>query len=245
MRTSFILTCTAAAAVLSVAFPVRADIILDGGGLNSLDARVRDGRFGSAFVDSNDVPSGIPDTINRLTVHQFSRNTNDTVLNNNGFSFDFLQQVARSGVSFTSFARNMASIRFAPTVDTDYELSGSFTGDGPLFMSMNVTLTEVGAGSFFSTLQTTNTSSGDTFILGQGGGNNTNTESGNLTGTLAAGTTYELFLNTNITSNSNDRAFSNGVINLDFTPSPIPAPGAALLALIGVPFVGWARRRLR
>ena len=162
------------------------------------------------------------------------------------FNWDFDQErVGAAGSSATSGAFLFDGLRFTVTgQDMLYDLSGAYAMMGGGTISGAVSLRDTTTGFVFGWSQQSNSTLNESFVVGQGGGDATDFVDGSQSGTLVAGHTYELtyvFVINNSTLIADSGATADG--NLQMNITPIPAPGAALLAALGLPMVGWAKRR--
>lgn len=137
------------------------------------------------------------------------------------------------------------------SVDTDsfYSLSGSFSvnaGDlGTYRVGQEAFLTDVASGvNLYYERDNGYYTGSRTFNLGVREIDPRSKFEGALTGVLKAGALYSLHLRNYILDTAG--LTGNGSVTLEITPqtTPVPAPGAAFLALIGLPIVGWVKRWL-
>ena len=95
----------------------------------------------------------------------------------------------------------------------------------------------------FDNRQLSLTTLDESFVVGEQGGDTSNTLVGSMSGFLLAGHTYLVaynFDNINQLQGSSADGFFGFEVEVGV---PIPAPGAALLAIIGLPLIGWVKRR--
>jgi hypothetical protein len=224
----------------ALALPARADISLES---SSLFVRAWDGQLGSLgnsvnpaslpyFNDAHDVSDG---QAYSQADYDFSA-SGDT----GAFRFDFDQ--ARTDVS-TSFAQGFGEITITTTNDVLYSLDGFYSLTGSRFFSMAVELTDItGGNTVFSNAQQSNATLNESFTLGEQGGDLTNVLSGDISGTLMAGHEYRLEY-VYLFQGFQMGPGATAVGDLNFNITPVPAPGAAVLAMLGLPIINWLKRR--
>jgi hypothetical protein len=224
----------------AMALPARADITLDS---SSLHVQASDGQ--GSLVNFGTNPASLPyfnDAHDALDGQAFSRSDYDFSASGDTGAFHFDFDHARTDVS-TSFAEGFGQIEITSTNDVLYSLDGFYSLTGSQRLIMSVTLLDVTNGiTVFSSLQESWATSNESFTLGGQGGDFTNDLIGDLSGTLLAGHEYRLgyrYLLQRIGTGPGATA----VGDLNFNITPIPAPGAAVLAMVGLPIISWLKRR--
>lgn len=153
-----------------------------------------------------------------------------------------------------SFAQSTGTINFSldNTVNMNYSLMGEYDLiDGAGLIHLEVSLVDLTSGAtVFSNLQESdliNPPQTLSFFLGQQGGDS-NSLTGSLEGSLAAGDSYQLFYNYFISSPSNGQGYSgsaSGFLNLGLTRGTVvPAPASSLMGGLGLITLGLMRRRV-
>jgi hypothetical protein len=142
-------------------------------------------------TNATDNPSSVPYNKTTTANDQFAGVSSVQLnLTDNSFLTSFSATVA-DPFSYTS---GNVQLVFTPTADLSYNLSGSHTETGASsFHSFSVDLTDLTTKTqLFDNLQDSYTVYGETLALGNQGGNEENTLSGSLTGTLLANHQYGL-----------------------------------------------------
>jgi len=142
---------------------------------------------------------------------------------------------------YGSFAQSYGHIFFSPDTDVNYVLSGAYASNATDANTTTFMTAQIFDYNTFSSLfindQYSVTTSGESFMLGQTGGDSSNQLVGSLTGTLIAGHQYDLYFMDYINSTpyaATTAAQATGYLNLTFVPEPTST------ALLGVSFAGLA-----
>ena len=158
------------------------------------------------------------------------------------FKFDF--DHVRAGAGNTA-AQSVGQVRFSVTNEVLYSFDGIYTlaGERRIVQKVHLQDETLGFATVFLNRQESRTTTNESFTLGLLEGDNSNFLAGSISGTLTAGHTYRLDYNYLIhrVPASGGGATSLGNFNMNITP--IPAPGAALLAMMGFGIVGWVKKR--
>ncbi|MEZ0265826.1 MAG: hypothetical protein ACAI43_13935 [Phycisphaerae bacterium] len=225
--------------------PVAGAAITLVGSTNNVSATVSSGGVGSMSLPPSDTQplTGVPGTAT-ANAALFGNSASITgTLSHSAFVFNFTHGTANA------FSSTSAHVQFKSDVDVTYTLSGSFTASGePFFQTFAGTLAQVAPpATLFNNSQSGFTTNGGptTFTLGQQTGNIANALSGSLTGTLAAGVTYDLTFSATLESEVDPSG--TGGVTLAFAPIPtngniIPLPPAVWAGLVAGAGV-LARRR--
>lgn len=191
---------------------------------------------------SDSVTDGFPAATN-LTTYDFS---------NSGFTITV--DHTRAGFGGHTQSRHQLPVQFTVDQDTPYALSGFYNLAGLERLTFKGVLTDVTtAQALFRNQQESYSTANENFTLGETNGDTPYGElsqflSGDLTGTLTGGHTYELEYNFLVSHwvGSGQTADANGQIVLQIGAAiPEPSTLAALGGLIGMGLVGgwWRRRR--
>jgi hypothetical protein len=159
-------------------------------------------------------------------------------LSNASFNLTFSHD---RGAAYASFAQSYGHIFFSPATDVNYVLSGAYSSNATDTGTSTFMTAEIydysTSDSVFINGQYSVTTSGESFVLGQTGGDSSNQLAGSLTGSLIAGHQYDLYFMDYINSTPNaatTAAQATGYLNLTFVPEPTTA------ALLGLGFTGLA-----
>jgi hypothetical protein len=224
-----------------LALPARADISLLS---SSLRVGAYDGQGGSAFSAVN--PASLPYFNNAHDIFDgqaFAKSDYDfTASGDTGaFRLDFDHARTDQGASY---GRSFGDFRIMSTNNVNYSFDGDYTLTGTQRIYMQVRLhDETLDQTAFHNVQESRNTPNESFTLGEQGGDTNNALIGNISGTLTTGHVYrvEYFYLVERFPAAGPGATALGDLNLNI--SPIPAPGAALLAMLGVPMIGWFKRR--
>jgi len=154
--------------------------------------------------------------------------------------------------SFQSHGQSyLNGLYFTADQNASYSLSGAYAMSGDQEIYYYVTLDDItSTQNLFTNEQRSYSTIDESFLLGETGGDSTNSLSGSLTGDLITGHDYSLFFNSYIHAvpASNSIATAAGFVDLTITGevvvNPVPIPAAIWLfgtALIGL--VGFGKRR--
>lgn len=238
------------AAAASVALPARkamAGIAVDP--TSSVTAEAGDFELGG--TRSTDAVAYFPYS---NTTSAFDPNAASMVLlnaDNTGFGTTFSAIITGA----YSMADGKVDILFTPSSDLAYSLSGNNTATGDaLYHGFSASLDDISTKtSLFNNDQESNFVTNETLTLGNQAGNETNALSGNLSGTLTAGDTYELQTYAEVDGQQpffslDDAPFSvaalsmlsgSGSVTMSLgSPSAVPAPPAAWMGLVTLAAIG-------
>ncbi len=159
-------------------------------------------------------------------------------LSNAGFNITFSHDRA---APYASFVQSYGHIFFSPATNVNYVLSGAYSSNATDTGTSTLMTAQIydysTSDNVFMNDQYSSTTSGESFVLGQTGGDNSNQLVGSLTGSLIAGHHYDLYFMDYINSTpyaGTTAAQATGYLNLTFVPEPSTA------ALLGVSFTGLA-----
>jgi hypothetical protein len=188
-------------------------------------------------------------------------------LSNSAFQFDFTQYLANGfgGICEDPFSCPLqqagpsatyavVDLAFRPNENVGYALSGFFDGsffEMPAGMQLAVTLCDNTGPSgnvicgynpyLFDTNQASNSTPYESFTLGAHGGDDIDTLTGSLTGTLIANHTYSIHIFASFGDQYAMNSFPSAMGNV--TLAFVPEPGTALLVMTGVLGLATNKRR--
>jgi hypothetical protein len=210
-------------------------------GQSSYVAGLADDMAGGSYHYPFHAPTGLPDAGLVSASYGASNSTTGFNLSDAGFtfSFDHVRDSLYLAQGVTS-----AVIQFTPSADVDYILSGAYVSDntGVQQQGLNAHLREEISPSTFTTLvsssQESRSTTTESFLLGQPGGDYYNNMVGSLTGTLLAGHQYQFSFDTYIAAYpeaATAPANASGYVTLAFVPEPSTGllVSAGLLVLAG------------
>ena len=157
------------------------------------------------------------------------------------FVFDNIREAGPGGAS----ARSIAEIYFIPSADAAYSVSGAYSSEDPdgRLTSLEVRLFDwTTLSNGFYNLQESTRTPGESFVLGQLGGDSRNQLYGSATGTLVGGHQYSFSFVAGVGGGIGpvpNSARGTGFVTLAF----VPEPSLSLLLIGGgVTLAGVARR---
>lgn len=178
-------------------------------------------------------PTALPYSDSQTTAGVDYHSTDVYTFTDNQFLTTFDE--ARGGPSY-SLAETIGQVFFKVTVDTAYSLSGNYSVHDndvsiPGHVFYNTYLVDITKNSwyFFQSYDESMHTANATFQLGDSAGDSTNIFYGNLSGTLFANDTYELYHQyfTQASASPNDGgATATGFLKLNIGIQPIGAPPA-------------------
>ena len=217
-------------------------ITLNDAGTSSIEA-IADDAIGS---DSQQVafPISLPAAGGLTATDGTSSSTTTYNLSNDGFNF------TSDGVrdaTLDSLAMSTGAIYFSSSTNVNYVLSGTYVSDATeasgTYMSASI-YDETDSIFVFDNLQESSSTPGQSFTLGQVGGDFDNFLTSSLAGTLIAGHQYVFRFDQYIYSSTADAttsAHAIGYVNLALVPEPTTAALLGL-GLTGVAAAGRQRR---
>jgi len=141
---------------------------------------------------------------------------------------------------FGSAGETVAVFNFTVDEDVNYTAAGSFSVVSPdrRFVYLYGLLFDWDLNSFvFESWQRSVSTPNESFTLGQSGGDESNTSSGSLAGTLIAGHHYEFYISAYVSSRispSTTPATASGVLSLHLSQAPeVPSSTPVGIALLG------------
>jgi hypothetical protein len=224
------------------ALPAKADISLVSSSLRVGTTAGMGGGGGNGVS-----PASLPyfnDAHDILDVLAFSRTDYDFSASGDTGTFRFDFDHARTGIG-GSYAQSDGQITITTTNDVHYSLDGFYNLTGSQQFTMFAQLRDVtDNNTIFNSVQVSGATLNESFTLGEEGGDLDNNLFGDISGTLLAGHTYQLEYNYFLLHNSPAAGpGATAVGDLNFNITPIPAPGAAVLAMVGLPIISWLKRR--
>ncbi len=205
---------------------------------------------GSAFTQAIDAAhSGLPfalDPLPGLTrVVQHYQSSAATSFNSSGAGFRFDVDHERAGTP-GSLGRSQGFVQFEVVGGIhSYELYGQYSLAGAAGLLLEATLVDLTSpGALFQNTQHSRMSASQGFTLGGTDGDFANSLAGSLTGHLIPGHTYRLLFDTQTfltpAQAPDGGALAEGGFGMSVTP--IPAPGALVLGLLGLACTDLRRR---
>jgi len=214
------LLCALAVGLLGLPAPAKADTLtLNDGGVTKLEVVARAG--GGANQIENLSPTSIPFNGSHVAVQSDSRGQATYYLGPDEFTIT--SSGTRMG-SLDSRANVQPVIFFSVSVDTRYNIRGTFSVDDPglsaKYAEFTTTLADLNtSANLFHNSQASRGVVDTSFVLGGAAGNRINELTGSATGILTAGHQYRLYYGSSIyADNSGDPASFVGDFKLEFQP---------------------------
>ena len=209
---------------------------------SAVNLQARDG--GGAAASATQLPTTVPESDGSAVADGDSSVGTSWSLSNGGFQivFDHTRAVAQD-----SYSQTYASLLFTVDEDVDYVLAGSYsTADetGRRIFLRTYLFDYTANEHLFNSEQLSDATPNEVLTLGEQGGDAFNLLEGSLTGTLAPGHDYQLFLISFIWSQDTTTdapATATGSVSLSF----VPEPSSALLLSGGLLALAFARARTR
>jgi len=226
----------------------------------SLEVMARDGVSPGTFLsDVSLSPPVSPFNTSRTATDGGSSNTTiyDFVWDAGGGSFNWDFEHQRAGglnsaagsLSLNSFDPVSNGIHLSITnVDMLYDFSGAYALTGSQQITGFVSLVDLADSTkLFDWSEQSISSPDESFVVGQGGGDNLDSVFGSQSGTLLAGHQYHLSYLFGVApipaADSGATALGDFHFNISSSAPVVPAPGAALLAMMGLPLIAMFKRR--
>lgn len=230
--------------IVSSAWPsaaFAAVLTLNGGGTSYVWAGANDSIEGDS-TSTLLYPTSLPDSGAPSAVDGASTSTTTFSLSNDGFDFVF-DDFRGTGVQ--AYASGEGLIYFSPSAAVSYSFAGAYTSNAPdaLGTAFTASLYDITTSAFlFSSLQISRATAGESFTLGQSGGDDFNELIGSPTGTVVPGHQYQLQAASSVfTGYSTALSTAHGTGHVTVTFVPEPSVGLLLLAG-GAALAGVARR---
>jgi len=226
----------------SMACLSRADIIVTGGWLNTISSAWGPG------LTVNDIKSDVPANSLEKTV----TSTLGGVVDNTTYDFAVSGSTGHLATSFNTTAaavagqygepHNQGEIDFTVTgAPVNYFISGNFAVTGASGEAITTGLW-TGKTNLFNNFQSSNSTPDENLILGEMGGDVSNSLSGSLTGVLGVGS-YIFAYSTDAQTYQGGSLTDDGVVRIDFgSPAPAPSPESVpepdTVAFLGIGLLG-------
>jgi hypothetical protein len=221
-----------------------------GGSVSQVILAVQDDGGANDIANPTAVPSS--DTL-QASIGNASANVPYS-LDTSGFSFEIDYAVGSMDAGDSQHAGLGTNLYFTVDVATDYAASGAFTAvdsEGRR-VSFDAQLWDLGPAAIgpstnlFVSMQWSEETPNESFVLGGLGGDFETQLSGSLTGTLQPGRVYALNVGANLGSTLDHRSLASGATAIGhFTFAFVPEPGTAGLVVSGLLVIAGRRRRAR
>ena len=169
----------------------------------------------------------------------------------NATILDFVFHQERAGGQYYGVGAGNWGVDFTANANSRYSLSGRYAVDdigatSASRVGLQASLTDNTSRTYlFDTLQSSDTTSDETFTWGNSDGDSNNDVSGTLEGDLVAGRNYTLRFNAfhSSSQHGDSGATATGFVNLTITAVPAPSSFAALIGMGAMGLIAAARRR--